>query len=172
MATAREWLTSWTRVPGVEGLVIRGTQQRYLPGARALYKVRRRDTTEAVIGAVTGTVRQPQTLVLGRLDAAGTLRSVGRSTPLQPEAPRELADQLTPARPGHPWGGVRLMTSWGSRTPLDVVLVEPALVAEIMVDTALERGAWRHPVRFARLRLDVEIADVPPFGADAEPVGG
>ncbi|MEV5887350.1 ATP-dependent DNA ligase [Streptomyces sp. NPDC052020] len=62
VATAREWLTSWTQVPGVEGLVIRGTQQRYLPGARALYKVRRRDTTEAVIGAITGTVRRPRTL--------------------------------------------------------------------------------------------------------------
>ncbi|MFV2118430.1 hypothetical protein ACE14D_08275, partial [Streptomyces sp. Act-28] len=34
-ATAKEWLTSWTQVPGVEGLVIRGSGQRYLPGARA-----------------------------------------------------------------------------------------------------------------------------------------
>jgi ATP-dependent DNA ligase len=35
LATAKEWLTSWTQVPGVEGLVIRGNGQRYLPGARA-----------------------------------------------------------------------------------------------------------------------------------------
>lgn len=171
-ATAREWLTSWTRVPGVEGLVIRGTQQLYLPGARALYKVRRRDTTEAVIGAVTGTVRRPQTLVLGALDEAGVLRLVGRSTPLRPDAARDLAERLTPARPGHSWEGVRFTTSWGSRTPLDVVLVEPVLVAEIMVDTAQERGSWRHPVRFARFRLDVAVTDVPPFGAGAEPASG
>ncbi|MGW0469199.1 hypothetical protein ACWDX6_28670 [Streptomyces sp. NPDC003027] len=64
------------------------------------------------------------------------------------------------------------MTSWGSRTPLDVVLVEPVLVAEITVDTALGRGAWRHPVRLARLRLDVAVADVQPFGAGAEPASG
>ncbi|CQR59501.1 Probable DNA ligase [Streptomyces leeuwenhoekii] len=151
VVTAREWLTSWTQVPGVEGLVIRGSGQRYLPGARALYKVRRRDTTEAVIGASTGIVRRPRTLVLGRLDEAGVLR---------------------PAGPGHLWEGVRFATSWGSRTPLDVVLVEPELVAEITVGTALERGAWRHPVRFARLRLDVAVADVPPFGAGAEPASG
>ncbi|MFE7961348.1 hypothetical protein [Streptomyces sp. NPDC057413] len=50
---AQEWLTSWTRVPGVEGLIIRGTEQRYLRGARALYKVRRRDSTEAIIGGIT-----------------------------------------------------------------------------------------------------------------------
>ncbi|MEV4192794.1 hypothetical protein [Streptomyces toxytricini] len=152
--------------------MIRGSGQRYLPGARALYKVRCRDSTEAVVGAITGTVRRPQTLVLGRLDAAGALRAVGRSTPLQPDAARELAEWLSPAEPGHPWEGVRFTTSWGSRTPLDVVLVEPALVSEITVDTALERGAWRHPVRFARLRLDVAVADVPPFGAGAEPASG
>ncbi|MFJ9703366.1 ATP-dependent DNA ligase [Streptomyces fradiae] len=168
-ATATEWLTSWTQVPGVEGLVIRGSGQRYLPGARALYKVRRRDTTEAVVGAITGTVRRPQTLVLGRLDQTGMLRPVGRSTPLRPDAARDLAERLTPAGPGHPWEGVRFMTSWGSRAPLDVVLVEPELVAEITVDTAQERGSWRHPVRFARLRLDVAVTDVPPFGAGAEP---
>jgi ATP-dependent DNA ligase len=172
VATAHEWLASWTQVPGVEGLVIRGSNQRYLPGARALYKVRRRDTTEAVIGAITGTLRQPQTLVLGRLDAAGALRPVGRSTPLRPDAARGLAERLTLASPGHPWEGVRLTTSWGSRTELDVVLVEPVLVAEIMVDTALERGSWRHPVRFARLRLDVALPDVPPFGAGVQPASG
>jgi ATP-dependent DNA ligase len=150
-------------VPGVEGLVIRGSGQRYLPGARALYKVRRRDSTEAVIGAVTGTVRRPLTLVLGRLDAAGALRPVGSSTPLRSDAARGLAERLAPARPGHPWEGVRFMTSWRSRTPLDVVLVEPVLVAEIMVDTALERGSWRQPVRFARLGLDVRGRGRPAF---------
>ncbi|MFD5000050.1 hypothetical protein [Streptomyces buecherae] len=102
--------------------------------------------------------------MLGRLDATGTLRLVARSTPLRPEVARDLADRLTPAQPDHSWEGVRF-TSWGSRTPLDVVLVEPELVAEIAVDTALERGSWRHPVRFARLRLDTTVADVPPFGA-------
>ncbi|MGI5485147.1 hypothetical protein [Streptomyces lavendofoliae] len=126
-ATAGEWLTSWTQVPGVEGLVIRGSGQRYLPAARALYKVRRRDTTEAVVGAITGTVRRPQTLVLGRLDQIGMLRPVGRSTPLRPDAARDLAERLTPAAPRHPWEGVQFMTSWRSRTPLDVVLVEPEL---------------------------------------------
>lgn len=171
-ATAKEWLTSWTQVPGVEGLVIRGSGQRYLPGVRALYKVRRRDTTEAVVGAITGPVRRPQTLVLGRLDETGVLRPVGRSTPLRPNTARDLAERLTPAMPGHPWEGVRFTTSWRSRTPLDVVLVDPVLVAEIMVDTALERGSWRHPVRFARLRLDVAVTDVPPFGAGAEPASG
>ncbi|MGY1583183.1 hypothetical protein [Streptomyces sp. MN13] len=65
-------------VPGVKGLVIQRSEQQYLPGARALYKVRRRETTEAVIDAITGTMRRPQTLVLGRLDDAGAVRPAGR----------------------------------------------------------------------------------------------
>ncbi|MER7109485.1 hypothetical protein [Streptomyces sp. NPDC000229] len=51
VAVAQEWLTSWTEVQGVEGLVIKGLGQRYLPGARGWFKVRRRHTTEAIIGA-------------------------------------------------------------------------------------------------------------------------
>ena len=80
---------------------------------------------------------------------------------------RDLAERLTPAGPGHPWEGVRFST-WWSRTPLDVVLVEPVLVAEITVDTAQERGIVE-TVRFARRCLDVAAMDVPPFGAGAEP---
>ncbi|MDH2388581.1 ATP-dependent DNA ligase [Streptomyces sp. HNM0663] len=84
-AVAQEWLTSWTKVQGVEGLVIKGLGQRYLPGARGWFKVRRRDTTEAIVGGVTGTLRRPQILVLGRYDEDGRLRAVGRTTPLKPD---------------------------------------------------------------------------------------
>ncbi|AJP00203.1 hypothetical protein TU94_00130 [Streptomyces cyaneogriseus subsp. noncyanogenus] len=108
-------------------------------------------------------MRRPQTLVLGRLDEEGVLRPVGRSTPLRPNAARDLAERLTPPRSGHPWDGVRFTTYWRSRTPLDVVLVEPVLVAEIMVDTALERGSWRHPVRLARIRAEMHPMQLPKF---------
>lgn len=88
-----------------------------------------RGTTEGIIGAITGTLRRPQTLLLGRYDQDGSLRLVARSTQLHPDPARHLAAQLTAAVQGHPWEGVRFTTSWGSRTPLDVVLVEPQLVA-------------------------------------------
>ncbi len=166
-ATAQEWLTSWTDVPGIEGLVIRGSEQRYRPGTRALIKVRRRTTTEAIIGGITGTLKVPRTLMLGRLDGAGTLRVVGRSTPLRPDTARLVAEQLSPAKAGHPWEDVRFTASWGSREPLDVTPVDPTAVAEIAADTAQDRGVWRHPVRVARLRLDIAVSDVPPFGSGA-----
>ncbi|MFP1629738.1 ATP-dependent DNA ligase [Streptomyces sp. 5K101] len=171
-ALAQEWLTSWTRVPGVEGVVIKGLRQRYVPGARAWFKVRRRETTEAIIGAVTGSLSQPQLLVLGRHDADHRLRPVGRTTPLRPDAAHQLADHLTPAEVGHPWTGVRFSVTWGSREILDPTLVVPDLVAEISADTAIDRGAWRHPLRYVRLRLDVTTDDVPPFGEGTAPAAG
>ncbi|MBT2505851.1 ATP-dependent DNA ligase [Streptomyces sp. ISL-98] len=171
-ALAQEWLQSWTEVQGVEGIVIKGLGQRYLSGARGWFKVCRRQTTEAVIGGVTGTLRLPQLLVLGRYDPDVRLRAVGRTTPLKPDAARQLADHLTEAGPGHPWTGVRFTATWGSREPLDPTLVAPDQVAEISADTAIERGAWRHPLRFVRLRLDVTATDVPPFGEGSQPSSG
>ncbi|MEV8312484.1 ATP-dependent DNA ligase [Streptomyces flavidovirens] len=171
-AVAQEWLTSWTEVPGVEGLVIKGLGQRYMPSARGWFKVRRRNTTEAVIGAVTGSLRRPQLLLLGRHDEHAVLRLVGRSVPLGPDVARQLAGHLHPAAPEHPWAGVRFSSAWGSRESLDAVLVRPELVAEVAADTAIDRGVWRHPLRFVRLRLDVTIGDVPSFGEGTTPAAG
>ncbi|MGV9318222.1 ATP-dependent DNA ligase [Streptomyces sp. NPDC003660] len=164
---AQDWLTSWTDVPGVEGIVIRARKQRYLPGARGWYKIRRRDTTEAIVGAITGTLERPQALVLGRCDQEGVLRTVARSTHLHPDQARSVGAQLTAAQPGHAWEGVRFTTSWQSHTPLAVTLVEPELVAEIAVDTSQSGGVWRHAIRFARLREDMTPADVLAFGEGA-----
>lgn len=165
VTTAREWLESWTDVPGLEGLVVKNMNQPYRPAARAWTKIRRRDTTEAILGAITGTLTRPQLLILGRHDASGRLRTIGRTVPLRPDAARQVAEHLTAAGPGHPWEGVRFAASWGSRDVLDAVLVRPDLVAEISADRAIDRGGvFRHPLRFKRLRLDVGAGDVRGFG--------
>jgi hypothetical protein len=84
-----------------------------------------------------------------------------------------LSEQPAPAAPAHPWEGIRFTTPWSvSRPPLNVVLVEQVLVAEIVVDTALERGVWRHPVRFAWVYLDVTVDDVPSFGTGMRSAAG
>ncbi|MET9325000.1 ATP-dependent DNA ligase [Streptomyces sp. NPDC003038] len=172
-AKAREWLESWTDVSGVEGIVVKGMNQRYLPGFRGWYKLRRRDTTEAIIGAITGTLTRPQLLVLGRHDTRGRLRAIGRTVPLRPDAARQLAGHLVTAGPDHPWTGVRFASAWGSRDVLDAVLVRPDLVAEISADTAVDRGGvFRHPLRYTRLRLDVTAEDVPRFGEGTAAAAG
>ena len=61
----------------MEGLVVNGATPRYLGGQRGWVKVRIRNTTEATVGAVTGSIDRPRRLVLGLLDATGTLRVAG-----------------------------------------------------------------------------------------------
>ncbi|MEV7526637.1 transposase [Streptomyces sp. NPDC091371] len=165
-AMAREWLESWTDVSGVEGIVVKPQTSRYMPGHRGAWtKVRRRDTTEAITGATTGTLARPQLLVLGRHDQDGRLRAVGRTVPLRTEVAHLVAEHLTAADPGHPWEGVTFAATWGSRDVMDVRLVRPDLVAEISADRSIDRGGvWRHPLRFRRLRLDMGVEDVPGFG--------
>ncbi|WP_217231225.1 ATP-dependent DNA ligase [Streptomyces anulatus] len=163
-AVAREWLGTWTRAPGIEGVVCKGLLQPYRPDTRGWLKVRARETTEAVIGAITGTLGRPHLLVLGRYDSEGRLRHVGKTTGISPTAARQLADRLTAAAPGsHPWDGARFSAGWGTRDVLDTTLVVPDRVAEVSVDTARDRGVWRHPVRLVRLRFDVPVQDVQAF---------
>ncbi|WP_420077961.1 hypothetical protein ACN6AT_00435 [Streptomyces sp. JL4002] len=154
LAKAREWLETWTDVSGVEGILIKGMDQRYLSNHRGWTKICRRDTTEAIIGAITGTLARPQLLVIGRHDEAGRLRAVGRTVPLRQEQARQISEHLAPADTGHPWERVRFASSWGSRDTLDTILVHPDLVAEISAD----------PVRYKRLRLDIGVQDTPAYG--------
>lgn len=67
---------------------------------------------------------------------------------------------------------VRVTAAWGTREALDPILVVPDSVAEFSADTAISRGAWRHPLRLARLGLDVTAHDVPPIGESAAPAAG
>ncbi|WP_405681530.1 hypothetical protein OG239_03195 [Streptomyces sp. NBC_00868] len=137
------------------------------------YKIRRRDTTEAIIGAITGTLARPQLLVLGRYDHHGRLRAVGRTVPLRPDAAQQVAEHLTASGPEHPWTGVKFSSAWGSREALDAVLVRPDPVAAISADVAIDHGGvYRHPVRHVRLRLDVSVEDVPRFGRGAAAAAG
>ncbi|MFG2622545.1 hypothetical protein ACGFXC_33520 [Streptomyces sp. NPDC048507] len=147
--------------------------QKYLPGYRGWTKVRRRDTTETVIGAITGTLTRPQLLILVRHDTAGRLRTVGRSVPLRLEQARHVAEHLAAVGSGHSWTGARFAAAWGSRDVLEPVLVRPDLVAEVSADRAVDRGGvFRHPLRFQRPRLDVTVEDVPRFGTGPSAAAG
>ncbi|MEU7306074.1 hypothetical protein [Streptomyces sp. NPDC007206] len=120
------------------------------------------ETTEAIVGAVTGALAVPGTLLLGRFDDCGRLQYVGRTTTLARTASGTVAGLLAPARRGHPWTGWSFSAGWGSRETLDVTLVEPELVVEVGVDVARDAsGRWRHPARWYRARPDLSRADVP-----------
>ncbi|MFI8308071.1 ATP-dependent DNA ligase [Streptomyces sp. NPDC085927] len=152
----REWLT-WAAV-GMEGVVFKRLDAPYRPSVRGWQKYKVRETSEAIVGAVTGPLGAPRTLLLGRYDTDGRLQYVGRTTTLARTAGAVVAGLLVPGRRGHPWTGWSFSAGWGSQGELVVTLVGPELVME--VDVARDAaGRWHHPARWHRTRPDLSPTD-------------
>ncbi|MEU1458095.1 ATP-dependent DNA ligase [Streptomyces avermitilis] len=157
--TVREWLT-WASV-GMEGVVFKRLDDAYRP-SRGWQKYKVRETMEAIVGAVTGSLTAPRSLLLGRYDDDRRLQYTGRTTTLTRTASASVAGLLAPAQQGHPWTGWSFSAGWGSRETLNVTPVEPELVVEVGVDVARDAsGRWRHPARLHRARPDLSPTDVP-----------
>lgn len=156
-AAARRWLEEYAAADvGVEGLVAKGSGQRYLPGRRAWVKVRIHNTQEATVGAVIGPVKRPDRLILGLRTAAGELRVAGATHPLTAQQAAELGAVLA-AADTHPWPGELDTRHLGrfSSEPVAITRVDPVLVVEVEADTAFEHGRWRHLTRYCRVRWDL-----------------
>jgi ATP-dependent DNA ligase len=162
---AAAWLRDYADADvGIEGLVIKGLGQTYRPGARTWLKLRTRDTTEAVVGAVTGSPARPERLILGLPDhRAGRLRIAGSTNLLSARQQADVATYLRrPAGP-HPWPPripAGRLAGFGRRDELPVTLVEPLLVVEIQADAAFEHGRWRHVTRYSRIRAELRPEDL------------
>jgi ATP-dependent DNA ligase len=159
---ARRWFDDF-RPAGVEGLVAKGAGTRYAPGRREWLKVKSWETTEVLAGGVIGPIDRPSQLVAGRY-RDGELVVVGRTSPLSPRQAAELGAVLRPAAAGHPWPE-RIGTGrfGGGKLSVPLTRVDPVLVVEVSADTALQAGVFRHPLRFVRVRPDLEPDDLPPI---------
>lgn len=139
--TVRREAQQWepTLAPlGVEGLVCRGLATRYRPGdpyARWV-KVRRTESQDALLVAVTGPADRPRAAVVGMPDG----RRVLCSPQLSPVQRRQVGDAVAAyVRP------VQADAEHGELRP-----VEPALPVEVETSA----GGTRRPVRFVRVRGD------------------
>ena len=114
-----------------------------------------------IIGAVIGDLHAPDVVVAGRYRPDGQLVIVGRTVPLTPTQSRDLAAQLEPAGPDHPWPDTVLAHRFSrGRDRVTLTKVRPTLVAEISADTARQGGVWRHPLRYQRIRFDLTASEV------------
>jgi ATP-dependent DNA ligase len=168
-ATAERWLGE-VGVAGVEGVVVKPVAHRYRPGTAGWMKVRLRDTADYVVGGITGTMSWPVTLLLGRYDRQGVLRYAGQTHPIAAGQRRDLTAALQAvafqgAGSGHPWP-CPLPAAWSTglsgTQPVPYTPVEPTLVAEVEVDTAVDGpfSRLRHGCRHARIRLDLRSRDI------------
>jgi ATP-dependent DNA ligase len=156
---ARRWFDDF-RPAGVEGLVAKGAGTRYAPGRREWLKVKSWETTEVIAGGVIGTLDRPSQLVAGRY-RDGELVVVGRTSPLSPAQSAELGAVLTAAGDDHPWPE-RIGTGrfGGGRLSVPLTRVVPDVVVEVSADAALQAGVFRHPMRYVRVRPDLQAADL------------
>lgn len=147
---------------GVEGLIIKRSDQLYAGGVRNWLKLKHRETVEVVCGAVIGPITQPSEVVAG-LVLDGALRIVGRSAPLKTAAGRELARWLEPPRSSHPWPatvkGTTLDRFNRDKEPVALTLVEPVVV-KVSADTAWSGRSFRHALRLVRARPELSPADI------------
>jgi ATP-dependent DNA ligase len=166
VTTAATWLDDHTHAAtGIEGLVIKRLDQAYLPGKRAWSKLRIRTSTEAVVGAVIGSLRDPDHLVLGLPDRHGMLLVVGTTSVLSPAQRHVLTPLLRPAAEDHPWPA-NLPTSrlgfYSAAKQTPVTLVVPEIVVEVSTDTSWDGQRWRHMAALIRTRPDLGPGDLTP----------
>ncbi|MDH6590055.1 ATP-dependent DNA ligase [Streptomyces sp. SAI-133] len=107
----REWLT-WASV-GMEGVLLKRLDGVYEPSVRGWQKYKILETSEAIVGAVTGSLTAPSSLLLGRYDDDGRLQYTGRTTTLARAASGVVAGLLVPGRRSHPWTGWLFSAGWG-----------------------------------------------------------
>jgi ATP-dependent DNA ligase len=167
---AAQWLQRATAPAGIDGVVVKPLDLAYMPGRRAMTKVKLEATVDCVVAGFRWYADQPVvgSLLLGLHDDGGSLRHVGVAGPFTATRRRELVDELLPLitdLDGHPWQfgfGLepspmgRLRGAAGRWTPdleLDWIPLRPALVAEVAYDQ-LDAFRFRNPARFRRWRPD------------------
>ncbi|MET7608682.1 hypothetical protein [Streptomyces avermitilis] len=77
----------------------------YGPSVRGWLTYKVRETTEAVVGAVTGSLAAPRSPLLGRYDDDRRFQYTGRTTTLARAVGSTVGGLPAPPRRGHPWIG-------------------------------------------------------------------
>ena len=166
---AERWLEGYAG-GGIDGVVAKHRDLRYVPGERAMLKFKREHTAECVVAGYRWLESRPAigSLLLGLFDADGGLRHVGVVSSFTEASRRGFLDELSPlAVPlrQHPWARGfliepsplgRLKGAAGRWTPdmaHDWVPIRLERVAEVAYDR-FDRDRFRHPARFLRWRPD------------------
>lgn len=169
LAQAQDWFTRFEGA-GLDGVVAKPLDGRYLPDKRTMFKVKHERTADCVVagfrwhksGDVVGS------LLLGLWDG-DKLQHVGVTASFPMARRRSLLDDLAPYRdlqPGeHPWGawadpaaheGKRLpgaVSRWNATKDLSFVPLRPELVVEVAYDH-MEGNRFRHTAQWRRWRTD------------------
>jgi ATP-dependent DNA ligase len=122
-ATALDWLTRFEGA-GLDGVVAKLASGTYLPGKRAMIKVKHVRTADCVVAGFRWHKSGKDavgSLLLGLYDAQGGLQHVGVASSFKMATRKQLAKELAPlrkkAKDGHPWGNSAGAAAESSRLP-------------------------------------------------------
>jgi len=109
-AVAADWFHRFEGA-GLDGVIAKPVELGYLPGKRAMLKIKHARTADCVVAGFRwykgGTGTLVGSLLLGLYDAGGTLHHVGIAASFKQTERAKLAQELEPlrvnAREGHPW---------------------------------------------------------------------
>jgi ATP-dependent DNA ligase len=155
----REEAHGWLERVGdaLDGVVAKRLDGPYLPGERAMLKVKRLRTADCVVGGfryASGT-REVGSVLLGLYDAAGRLDHVGFCSGIaaaEREALTVRLEALVEA-PGFTGKAPDKPSRWNRDRPSEWVPLRPELVAEVRYDH-VTGDRFRHGTKLVRWRPD------------------
>ena len=181
-ALARRWFEVFEGA-GLDGVIAKRAEGRYLPGKREMAKVKHQRTADCVVAGFRWHKNGPGTMVgsllLGLWNDAGQLQHVGVTSSFTEARRRELVAELEPLRrdalDGHPWRewkeweaaaaaaaeGKRLpgaTSRWNRGKDLSWEPLRAERVCEVAFDH-LQGDRFRHATTFLRWRPDRSPAD-------------
>jgi ATP-dependent DNA ligase len=178
VAVAHDWFQRFEGA-GLDGVVAKPLDSPYMPGKRAMAKIKHARTADCAVAGFRWHKNGPGThvgsLLLGLYDDAGTLHHVGITASFSMERRRELAAELEPLREramdGHPWSGwadwAAEQAAAGQRMPgatsrwnrgkdLSWEPLRVERVCEVAYDH-LQGDRFRHGTTFRRWRPDKPV---------------
>jgi ATP-dependent DNA ligase len=174
-AVALDWLTRFEGA-GLDGVIAKPDAGAYLPGKRAMIKVKHARTADCVVAGfrwhksgkdVVGS------LLLGLYDDAGVLQHVGVASAFTMAVRRQLAKELAPLRknamddhPWRDWAGAAAESSrmpgaqsrWSAGKDLSWEPLRIERVCEVKYDH-MQGDRFRHAAQFQRWRPDKRPKD-------------
>ncbi|WP_101784336.1 ATP-dependent DNA ligase [Nonomuraea indica] len=177
---AAEWFETFEGA-GLDGIIVKPSDQPYVPDKRTMFKVKHERTADVVIAGYREHKTGPivGSLLLGLYGRDGMLHHVGVAASFPMARRAELVEELRPylAELGeHPWGhwaeqaagtigqpapgpatgGQRVpgaVSRWNAKKDLSFIPLRPELVIEVAYDQ-MEGDRFRHTAQWRRWRPD------------------
>lgn len=152
---AKRWLSK--RQVGIDGIVAKRLDERYLAGERAMLKIKLLRTVDCVVGGFRYEIGRKQvgSLLLGLYDAEGLLHHVGFTSSLSDQEKPALTARLEKliGKPGFTGNAPGGPSRWSNDKSGEWQPLRPKLVVEVKYDH-VTGTRFRHGTRLVRWRPD------------------